>query len=575
MTTPQETPPVNEEEQVETNVTTPEEPIIPPIILIAVFVAGLIFALGIYFVQPTFGALGYGSLAVSAIALVVWVLMNPTAASELLRGRGITFGGPAVLVTVVLMIVGILIYQAADNFNLQADLSASDLYSLNEDIEEILGEIADDPTVPSVQFTAFFNAIGAAERDRVEILFEQMQDASDGKIQYEFVNPDREPQRIQQQFGGNVQQGSVSVAPIDSETGEPDFEQGEILPVTDQYNLVNTLISVTATGSFRAIFLNVENGALPGNTDQFGASIFTGRLTDLYNWQIEVVDPLRLAADEPPITLNDPAFDGEVLVVPGGMQPLPDEVIDVLDEYIQQGGDLIVMATLDSRDNEALATAENMENFLLSNYGVRVRNDLVFDPEGNTQFGLLLGNFQNHPITESIPEGVGVLLFDAHSVEITSSLPDDVTASAVLNTSASGYAKAGLDLTQQLTQQDIARTPDDLSGPFPVVVAAENTALDARIVVMGSESPMMNNFQQLGNQVANEQFVRQAFFWTTNFDDFTGTITQIAQSGGNPQDAPIFIDPASARIFGFVSLFVLPFGLLAIGLTIFGLRNNG
>src|SRR5688572_2748384 len=102
MTTPETTPDTTPEA---VTVTPPEPdnttPLFPPGLLLLVSAGGFLLAMANLLTQVTFGAPGWGGLAVGILTLFAWAMMAPEQAKSAVTGRAAQFGATAVIVTVV------------------------------------------------------------------------------------------------------------------------------------------------------------------------------------------------------------------------------------------------------------------------------------------------------------------------------------------------------------------------------------------------------------------------------------------------------------------------------------------
>ena len=556
------------------NNTTQEElaPIIPSWTLIGIGVVGLLVAVGVYFTQTTFNTLGIGSLAVGIIGFVAWALMNPSEAVDIVSGRGLQFGGTAIVMTVLLVVATAMVYSVVADQSWQVEVREDNAFSLNDDARVVVEQITADPTIPEVEIIGFFTAAQASQRDQLELLLDDFVDTSGGKISYSFVDPNRNP-AVMQQYGETMQAGQLVVVPIDPTTGERAVESAETVPVADQVFIVNALITALATGDFDAYILNVADGITLEDTGAAGASELQRELVEAFNWNLESISPLAIAGDEPQIVLNTGTPDGEVIVIPGGSEPLPDEAITAITDYIDNGGSAVLFGGLNAEGNPALLTAPNISDYLWENFGVRVRNDFFIDPENQALSEFLVPNVLSHPITADIPQG-SALVMSGHSIEINPTLPDNVTVTPLFTTSPNAYSLDNLNLLEA-TELDVQPDQATTTGELVLGVAVENVETGARIALFGSDSLLLNNYRQYGvTVVANPLVVRRAFFWATNYEDFTGSLNQIANTSFENQEAPVLISEGDVRVLGFITLFILPFGLLGIGFITLYLRRE-
>ncbi|MCA9909851.1 MAG: hypothetical protein KC519_14440, partial [Anaerolineae bacterium] len=108
----------------------------------------------------------------------------------------------------------------------------------------------------------------------------------------------------------------------------------------------------------------------------------------------------------------------------------------------------------------------------------------------------------------------------------------------------------------------LTKTDSDASGPFVVAASAENTQTGARIVLFGSVSPALDAIAQLSDQTSLT-VAFNSLFWTTQFNDFFQSINVPQQD--RPQDQFFVASQQQLRNISFVTQWLLPFGLLAIG----------
>ncbi|MCA9914699.1 MAG: Gldg family protein [Anaerolineae bacterium] len=574
MSTPQPTTPNPE-----------QEPIIPPSVLLIIAAVSFLLAVGVLFTQTDFGVVGFGALGVGIISLVVWAAMNPDDFMNLLRGRAVSFGGTAILVSVLVIIASIVLYAVIDSAGLFVDLTAREEYSLNDEVGDIITAIGSDPASPQVRLIGFYDVNQAAERDRVEVLLDEIATLSNGKVSYEFIDLNRAPQVAElyadPDTGTPVTSGQIVVAPIDPATGEPDPEQSQIVSAANsfslQYELTNVLISVTAGGDFRAYFLALPDTVDMEATDNSGGSTLTDILTENFNWQVESINPLAITGDEPQVVLNDPVANGEVVVITGGSQPLPDDVFTSLTTYLENGGDLVLLGFI-SLDGQPLIAADNLSNYLYEHYGVRVNDDLVIDRVNSIQdyFTMLITEFGAHPITTGLGVNAdsGVALNLVHSIDIADTLPPGVTVTPLLTTSDQAYSRTGIDLTQEIDPQSLLPTANDEVGQKVLAVAIEDSNTGTRIV-LGSRDWAYNAYWDLYPSVVNGELLRRSMFWAASYEDFFSALVNITpQQNVDEFNVPLVITNEDARLLGFVSLLLLPFGVLGAGILQWWLRRS-
>lgn len=551
-----------------------QEAFIPPYYMLILALVGFVVAVGVVVTQPTFNVVGWGALGIALLSLVAWVLMAPEQAKSVITGRTARFGGTSLLVTVIFLAALVAIYVVVRGRDWRVDLTESDTFSLTEESRQAIAGIGADPNLPQVKLLAFYNSIQAGLRDQNSLLFEDYAETSRGKISYEFIDPERSP--AQAELYRITSPGQIAVASV-NEDGTLDTENAELVSSLSQDELTNAILRVAAQGDFRAYFLNVDGGLQLMDSGASGMSFLNDSLTQRYDWTTQQVSLFDLMGQASAIDLDDPALDGKVLVIPGGDQPLNDDEMQFITDYVSRGGSLVIFAAPSIRgaagsdgqatfsQNQPLALAENMSGFLWENFGVRFTGDLIVDPSLSLQSPLIpvATDFSaTSYITQNFrPNQEGIVFELPHSIEIAPALPENVTVAELARTSTESFAKQDV---QAVLQSDgaIQAEEDDPKGPFVLAVAAENSATGARVVLFGSQSVPANNFA-LGSGIVNLDAAFNSLVWGTRFNDFFSTVN--VQSAASPQDAPVIASDQTLRGIQLFTLFLLPFGILAIG----------
>lgn len=540
-----------------------EQAIIPPHYLVILALVGLLIALVVAFTQPTFSVVGWGGLGITVLSLVAWVLMAPEQAKAFITGRTVRFGGASLLITGIVLVALIALYVQIRAQEWRVDLTERDTFSLTQESRQAIAAVGADPTVPEVKITAFYGAAQAGQRDRDALLFEDYRTTSAGKIAYEFVDPDRNP-ALASQLEVN-RPGQIYVARVNEE-GALDTENGELVNFFSQDSLTNAILKAAAGGDFRAYFIQVNNGLTMQGTGINGMSTLTSAMRDQLDWNVQEVALFELTSPESDLSLNDPEADGEVMIIPGGDTPLTDSELEVVTNYVDNGGELIILAA-PSTDEEttSLSTGEGLSEYLWQNFGMRFNDDVVIDLTQSFQSPLVpfTTSFNtSHYITTGYA-GQGAMLFELpHSIEIAEEPPENVVVEDLTSTTDDAFAKTDF---QQVANQQIEQSEDDPVGPFVLAAAAENTETGARVVLFGSTSIFANSYSLI-NSALNLDAAFNSLVWTTGFDEF---FTQVnIQSAQRPQDTPMFIDQQTGATINLLTTLLIPFGILAIGVLV-------
>lgn len=541
-----------------------EEPFIPPQYMLYLALAGLLVALFIAFTQPdgTQNVVFWGGLGFAVLSIIAWALLAPQQLKDFLTGRTLRFGGTSLIVTIIFLVALIAIYTFVKGRDLRLDLTERNNFSLTDQARTAIAGIGADPTLPEVKLLAFYGPSQASRRDQDSVLFDDYVTTSNSKITYEFVDPDRNPTLATRYEARN---GQIAVVPL-NDAGEEDVENAELVTSAVQDQLTNAILRVAASGDFRAYFLNVDGAREIDDTSPTGFSTLNDALVQQYDWQTQQVSIFELTAPDSEIDLQDPNADGIVMIIPGGTRPLADAEMEFIANYVDDGGNLIVFADNSLNDDgESLATGQNLSDYLYNNFGMRFQNDIVNDPSLALQpFVPVAVDFgADNYITQNFSSNQQGMIFELpHSIEMAPTVPENVVVSELARTSAESYAKTDF---QSVLDGNFDKLETDPQGPFVLAAAAENTDTGARVVLFGSPSIASNGYV-LANNVVNLDAAFNSLIWTTHFDEFFGTVT--IQSDTNPQDQPIFADEQTLRNANFVTIILLPFGVLAIGLLV-------
>ena len=353
-----------------------EQPFLPPRSLLGLALAGALVAL-IAFAMGAAAVVAWGALGIALLALAGWALTAPQQARAVLTGRTLRFGGTSVLVTLLMLAALVALYTLIRQANLSVTLGEGSEFALSAEGRAAIVAIGNDPTLPQVQVTTFISASQAGFRDQIELLMAEYEAVSQGKVRNEFVDLDRNPLRAEQLGATNPNQLYVTRL---NEAGEPDTEEGELLRFFSQDSLTNAILRNAVAGDFRTWFIEVEDGRGMNASGPEGLSTLSIALEQQLDWTNREVPLLDFTAPGSALRLNDPAIDGEIMIIAGGSQPLSAPELAVLTDYLDGGGKLILLAAPGLETGSTpLAADEALGDWLHEHFGLRFRNDMVLD----------------------------------------------------------------------------------------------------------------------------------------------------------------------------------------------------
>jgi ABC-type uncharacterized transport system len=260
------------------------------------------------------------------------------------------------------------------------------------------------------------------------------------------------------------------------------------------------LLAVTSP-RLEACFLQGHGEPKVDSTDQLG---FMKLKTVLEQNCIRVL-PLWLEGTNPVPP------DCNLLVIAGPRERFPDSELNKIDEYLKEGGRLMVLfspASLDPTTDEDTTGLDK----LLANWGVGVGNGFVEDTEnfvGTTENVRVSGFNNKHPIVNPLLDST-LLLIMPRWVGALKATAQTADAPQVVELAVTGPKSVAYTASKKLQSRTMQR--------FPVIVAVEKGAIknvitergSTRIVVAGDSIFLGNTVIDSG---ANREFAGYAANW--------------------------------------------------------------
>ncbi|MFQ5697966.1 MAG: GldG family protein [Myxococcota bacterium] len=270
------------------------------------------------------------------------------------------------------------------------------------------------------------------------------------------------------------------------------------------------------------------------------------------------VEPLLLAnRDQVP-------DDADAVLVPGPDRSLFDKELDRLGSYLRGGGrvgiliDPLVVTHLEER---------------LARWGVQVGHDVIVDQRiqlfAGPQLGVepLVTDYGAHPITKGL-SGRPTLFPLARSVRPVKASGDAVELAM---TGPSSWAET--DLERFSDEGVVSLDAGDTKGPVPVAVAEEmgsdegsdKEARRGRLVVFGNSSFARNRHV---HEVYNSDLILNAIHWLVGEEKFITIDRKL------PRASTAMMTVQQFRNFRYMTLFIAPELLLAVGITVWWRRRT-
>ena len=482
-------------------------------------------------------------LIAAAVLFVVTVALSWREGASILGRRGTRYGASAALLIVIALGVAVLANAVSLRYNARWDLTENKRHSLSPQTVKLLKALK-----APVEVIGFFRSDTPGKRT-AEDLLKQYAQASDGKFTYRMEDPDRSP-------GLARRYGVETYGTLVMQSGE----KSEKVLDAEEERLTNALVKVTRPGNPIVYFVKGHGERDISSSERTGMSQAKEQL-EKANYTVKELELARTGKVPP---------DAAVVIVPGPRTDLLPPELTAIDDYLAQGGHVLVMADPLQADGLAKYVAK---------YGVTLGQDLVVEP---SPIGRLLGvgpevplvmQYEQHPITKDMAKVMtGFPL--TRSVSPAKTPPQGMTVTPLAKTSADSWGETNLEGLRR--GQPASRDDKDTPGPVPVLlavtieptpaakVAGQAEADDSkkpkgRLVVLGTSTFASN--QALGFQ-GNRDLFLNIVAWLAGQED------EIAVRPKDPRQNPIFATEAQKNAILWLSIVVLPGAVMVCGIAL-------
>lgn len=494
-------------------------------------------------ILAVFGLFGLFAAATPAIVaahlliglgLLVYAALRSARSIAERMGSSTARGGANVLVqTVILLgIAGVLAWLSVRH-PVHWDWTEAGQHSLTQGTKDALAAI---PEGGLVEVYAFYSrgAEGPARRE-----LDKYEYASP-RVKVKYIAPNERPD-LAQKFQIANKEGVIVVC-----DGPCDTAKGTVKAVDASEQSLTRAVRQAVSAKKKIYFLKGHGEASPNDTKGPGASAVKAGLED----ENVTVEELLLAnAEAVP-------GDADAVIVAGPDHELQDRELELLDQYLQKGGSVLVMA------DPTMKT--NLEG-QLAKWGVELEPEIVVEQQLQLFAGPQLGvqpvvtTYGAHPITEKL-EGQPTVYRLARPVRKAEG--SDATLTELATTTPQSWGET--DVSGLLASQPVALDPaKDKAGPLALAVAREWTPPEgksrgARLVVVGDSDFMRNRYV---TQMYNGDLFLNITGWLTGSEEFA-TIDR-----KRPRVATLNMTVEQFADFRFLALFALPEAILLLGVV--------
>lgn len=502
-----------------------------------------------------------------------------------MRRQTVTFGAAGVAGALLALALMVMVNWLGARHYVRADWTSSKVYTLSEKTENILADLDQDIRV------VVFMTFGSPLYDQVRELLDRYAAASE-HVKVEFIDPDREPiktRQLAEEFGISVADTVVftvgdrskyvtSDQIVEYDYSGMQFGQGpQLRAFTGEEQFTSAILSLVAPSVPKVYFVTGHGEASLDTGGGLLSDRGLGALDELLRRENIEVAGLELFGGEVP-------EDADVVAILGPTQAFTETELEALAGYLDRGGRLFVcLDPLITSAGEMRATG--LEGFL-EDRGVRVRDDLVVDPQRGIQgydaSTLYLGDYGDHPVTRGL-DGIATLFLYSRSLETVAG--EGRTVTPLVETSSEGWGETAL---AELVQRSALEKQDaDAAGPLTVAAAVEIEAPEAapapadggegedqtepaaadgaRLVVVGDADFLTDSvISNLGNLT----FTLNAFNW----------LAQREQSLGIPprevDQVNLFLTQSQLRTILLITLIAMPGAAILLGALVWRRRRH-
>ncbi len=282
----------------------------------------------------------------------------------------------------MLIIALVLVNLLSERFSWRLDFTEGGIYTLSDATKDILKSL-DEP----VTITAFFTKgsqpeIEKVRKDFLDMLTEYAK-LSDGLLNFEFVNPNQDEQGEQEAMQAGIQPLMLNVREKDQVKQQRVFlgaklamgDRQELIPVIQpgaamEYALSSAIKKLAVIDKPKVGF--IQGHGEPGLNALVQAN---EQLSVLY-----ATEAVNLSANENPLNSY------ETLVIVAPTDSFPDNELQQLEQFLQEGGNLLIAHNHVEADLQSMQGSLNKSNLSswLAKKGLSLDNNFVVDASAGT-----------------------------------------------------------------------------------------------------------------------------------------------------------------------------------------------
>ncbi len=431
-------------------------------------VRGLVNAGIVTLAQPELAQNGvlYSGLSI-ILGLAIYSILDPEAARKFMLGRQAQYGSNSIIMLLafagILIFVNVIVYQNPKSWDLTEDKNNTLAPQTIETLKTL-----PEPVLANAYYSTRMSTIEARK------LLENLQQNANGMFKFQFIDPDQNPIEAQ---NDNVERDGTIVLRMG--------DRREPVTFASEQEIVAAMIRLIKPES-RVVYFVTGHGEPDIETPSDTSYTLLKATLEKKNYTVK---SLSLLAEG-----KIPA-DASVVIVAGPQTPLDPKEATLLESYLSGDGSIIYLT--EPRPLTKFGESADPLDDMLNRWGITANNDFIIDPNANPAYVAIADplSYANHPITQKL-RGVNSIYPTARSLTI-GLIPNETTVTPLVVTNTNAWGET--DFTSIDNNQVQFDEGADFPGPVTIVIAAEYTPTNSRLVVFGDSEFAGDALYQRGN----------------------------------------------------------------------------
>ncbi|MGE5776894.1 MAG: GldG family protein [Chloroflexota bacterium] len=405
------------------------------------------------------------------LGLAAYAVMEPDQVRRFFTGRQARYGSNTLIMVIaflgILIVGNVLAYQ---NPVKVADMTEDKTNTLSPELAGIVSNLPEKVTA-----TGFFAQ--GSNTDAADKLLGNIKASSNGKFEYSFSNPDRDPQAAKK--AGITGDGKILL-----EMGG----RKEIVAYASEEEMLKGFERLTHPEANVVYFLTGH-----GERDiEQGSDAAMTKARSALETKNYTVKTLNLVAE------SKVPDDANVIIIAGPVKAVSTEEVKLLKGYLDKGGSLIVMedptALTDIGDAD-----DPLSDMLSKDWGIVLNNDIVIDldsPQPTTAVAAMYD--VSHDVTRNMNNLI-TYYPDTRSLKMGNSV-EGVTLNQLVQTNTRSWGETDFKSLTEGGDPVGFDQETETQGPLTLAIAGENATTQGQVVVFGTSKLAVDQlFDAYGN----------------------------------------------------------------------------